>query len=48
MGWLQTLARFALEFMSPMRCVVATALGRRVLRPITDSGLDTVSRIQDL
>jgi hypothetical protein len=34
---LQTLARVALEFMSQMRCVVATALGRRVLRPITDS-----------
>ena len=34
---LQTLVATTLEFMSQMRCVVATALRRRVLRPIIDS-----------
>ena len=42
MGFLQTLARVALE--SCRRCVVATALGRRVLCPILDSGLETARR----
>ena len=49
MGGLQTLACVALEFMAQMRCIVATALCRRALRPNEgQTRLDAARRLQYL